>query len=39
MKKQPKNLTLRKETLRDLAVHNAGEVKDQGRPSHEELFP
>ena len=27
MKKQPKKLILRKETLRDLAVHNAGEVK------------
>jgi hypothetical protein len=27
MKKQPKKLTLNKETLRDLTAHNAGEIK------------
>jgi len=33
MKKQPKKLTLNKETLRDLMAHNAGEVKG-GRPTN-----
>jgi hypothetical protein len=30
MKKQPKKLVLKKETLRDLAAHDAGEVKGGG---------
>ncbi len=33
MKKQPKKLTLNKETLRDLMAHDAGEVKG-GRHTH-----
>ncbi len=34
MKKQPKKLTLNKETLRDLTAHNAGAVKGGGNKTY-----